>query len=152
MQDSGSVHGESQWDLYVDTLRAKLPVAPTSLMNGYVRWAPWVAIIFGAIGVLVFLFVTLLGAALTPFLMFGGAAAVRAGGALLVAALIGIVGGVLDIVGGYLMLQRRLLGWWILGLGIAISLVTNLLQVAILSLVILLLVAYIHIEVKPYYQ
>ena len=39
----------SQWDMYVERLRVQLPAAPEGLVNGYVRWAPWVAIVFGVI-------------------------------------------------------------------------------------------------------
>ena len=68
MQDSGSVNGFSQWDMYAETLRAKLPVAPQPLMDFYVRWMPWVWIVFGIIGAVFLLLLALLGTALTPFL------------------------------------------------------------------------------------
>src|ERR687886_1580914 len=42
----------SQWDDYAERLRVQLPAAPEGLLNGYVRWAPWVAIVFGIIGLL----------------------------------------------------------------------------------------------------
>ena len=39
-----------QWDAYAERLRAQLPPAPEGLLTGYVRWAPWIAMIFGIIG------------------------------------------------------------------------------------------------------
>jgi hypothetical protein len=149
---SGSASITGQWDDYADRLRAKLPPAPESLVNGYVRFAPWIAIVFGALGVIALLGLFMVGAALTPLLMLGGAAAVGAGGAAMFGALVGAAGSALDLVGGVLMLRRRLTGWWILALGLAVSIVTNLVHAAIVGLIISLLVAYIHLQVKPLYK
>lgn len=149
---SGSLSGASQWDAYADRLRGRLPAAPEGLMSGYVRWAPWIAIVFGALGVLALLAISLLGAALLPLLAFGGAGALQAGGGALLAALIGVLTSALEIVGGVLMLRRRLLGWWILALGIAISLLSNLVHLAVIGLAISLLIAYVHVQVKPLYR
>ncbi|MFI5268350.1 MAG: hypothetical protein ACHQ7M_13335 [Chloroflexota bacterium] len=149
---SGSASVSVPWDDYADRLRAKLPPAPESLLNGYVRFAPWIAIVFGAFGVVALLGLFLVGAALTPIFMLGGAAAVSAGGAAMFGALVGAAGSALDLVGGVLMLRRRLAGWWLLALGLAVSIVTNLLHVTILGLAISLLVDYIHLQVKPLYK
>ncbi len=148
MQSSPSV----QWDGYADQLRAKLPPAPEGLINGYVRFAPWIAIVFGALGVLALLSLFALGAALTPLYALGGAEALRYGGMAMIGALAGAAGSALDRVGGVLMLKRSVVGWWILAIGIAIGLLTNLVHVAIVGLAISLLIAYIHIEVKPLYR
>ncbi len=140
------------WEQYVEQLRVKLPPAPEGLINGYVRWAPWVAIVFGAIGVLAFISLFFLTAAVTPFLALSGAAGLRAGGGAMFAALAGLVTSGLELVGGYFMLQRSALGWWILALGLAVSLITSLLSLAIFSLVIAAVVAYIHVQVRPQYH
>lgn len=152
MQQPGSLSGISQWDVYVERLRKRLPAAPEALMSGYVRWAPWVAIVVGILGALALLAVAGLGLVAMPLLVFGGASAVTAGGVAILAALVGIATSALEVVGGVFMLRRRLLGWWILALGIAVSLLTNLLHVAIFGLIISLLIAYVHLEVKPLYR
>jgi len=59
---------------------------------------------------------------------------------------------VLQIAGGVMMLQRRELRWWILAFGIAIGILTDLRHVALLTLVITLLIAYIHMEARPQYR
>lgn len=151
MQSSSAVTS-AQWDDYAERLRTKLPPAPESLVNGYVRFAPWIAIVIGAIGVLALLSLFALGAALTPLMAFGGAEALRYGGAAMVGALVGAAASALDVLGGALMLRRRAAGWWILGIGIAISVLTNVVHVAIVGLAISLLIAYIHLQVKPLYR
>ncbi len=142
----------SQWDLYIERIRTQLPAAPEGLLNGYMTWVPWLAIVFGAFGILVFLATTVLAAVLTPLAALGGAGGVQAGGMLLVTALLGLAFSVLDVVGGILMLKRRLTGWWLLAVGLAINLVSGLLSVSAVGLVITLLIAYVHIQVKPRYS
>ena len=141
----------NQWDSYAERLRMKLPDAPPAILNGYVAWIPWLAIIFGALGVLVFLAATVLSAILAPFLLLGGGAAVSYGGMAIVTLVFGLVYSVLDVVGGYLMLNRRLTGWWLLAIGLIINLLTNLLSASLFGLVITLLIGYVHLLVKPRY-
>ncbi len=142
----------SQWDMYIERIRVQLPAAPEGLLSGYMTWVPWLAIIFGAFGILVFLATTVLAAVLTPLAALGGAGGVQAGGMLLVTALLGLAFSVLDVVGGILMLKRRLTGWWLLAVGLAINLISGLLSVSVVGLVITLLIAYVHIQVKPRYN
>ena len=145
--------GFSQLDAYADQLRLKLPVAPPGLQDGYMRFAPWIAIIFGILGVL--LMVVGLGIAtfLTPLLaVFGGAAGLGYGGSLFIAVIVGLVSAALEVVGGYLMLQRRATGWWILAAGFVVSFLSNLVHGSVLTLILLLLIAYIHLAVKPNYR
>lgn len=142
----------SHLDAYAEQLRVKLPAAPPGLLDGYMRFAPWIAIIFGVFGVLGSLALLGLGAILSPFLLFAGAEGVSYGGALFLALIVGLVGSALDIVGGYLMLQRRATGWWILAAGLVVSFLTNLVHGSILVLIVVLLVAYVHLQVKPNYH
>jgi hypothetical protein len=142
----------SQLDAYAEQLRSNLPAAPEGLINFYVVWAPWVAIVFGILGVLAFLALSVLSTALLPIFALGGATTLNAGGIAVFESLLGIAVSVAEITGGVLMLQRRLLGWWILAFGLAIGLLSTLLHIAVLSLVLTLLIAYVHVEVKPRYS
>ena len=72
----------AQWDDYADRLRQQLPAAPPELLDGYVKWMPWVAIVLGAIGLFWSVVFGLLGALITPFLVLGGASGVSFGLAL----------------------------------------------------------------------
>ena len=142
-----------QLDTYADQLRVKLPLPPPGLVDGYMRFAPWIAIIFGAIGALVLL-VGLVGATfLTPLLVvLGGSAGVGYGGGVILSVIVGLAIAILELVGGYMMLQRRATGWWILAAGIVVNLLDHLLYTSLLFLIIWLLIAYIHLEVKPNYR
>jgi len=152
MQQSGSGTLTGQLEDYVEQIRSRLPAAPENLVDGYVRWAPWVAIVFGLLGVLAFLLLSALSTVMLPILALFGAAGIHAGGTALIESLLGIVICVLEIAGGVMMLQRRELGWWILAFGLAIGILTNLLHVAVLTLVLTLLIAYVHIEARPQYH
>jgi hypothetical protein len=142
----------NQLDGYAEQLRVKLPVAPPGLLDGYMKVAPWIAIIFGVLAFLGSLALMGLGAILSPFLLFGGAEGVSAGGALFLALIVGLISAALEVVGGYLMLQRRATGWWVLALGLAVSFLTNLIHGTILVLIVVALVAYVHLQVKPNYH
>jgi len=142
----------NQLDAYVERIRVQLPEAPAGLLDAYVRWVPWLAIVFGAIGLVFLLLISVIGTALTPFLVLGGSAGVRTGMDIFATVILGIIGSGLDVVGGYLMLQRRLTGWWLVALGIVISALSNLLTFSILGLLISVLVAYVHVSVKPRYS
>jgi len=139
----------NQWDDYAEKARSQLPAAPEPLLNGYVKWAPLVAMILSALGLIfaIIAFVALLG------LSAVAAATGSAGGfgALLNIVLLLIVY-VLVFIGGFRMRQGSLTGWWILAVGLALSLVVSLFSLQILGFVITLAFAYVHLQVKPRYH
>jgi hypothetical protein len=57
----------------------------------------------------------------------------------------------IEFAAGWLMLHRRINGWWLLAIGIVINVISSLLHVSIVGLIIWLLIAYIHLQVKPNY-
>jgi hypothetical protein len=135
----------NQWDGYAERARQQLPAAPQPLLDGYVKWAPWVAMVFGALGAILAV-AGLLG------LSVATASGVPGGfGALVNVALLLVVC-VLEFIGGYQMRLGSLTGWWILAIGLALNLLTSLLSLAVLGFIITLLVAYIHLQVKPRYH
>jgi hypothetical protein len=136
----------------VERARQQLPAAPPSLLNGYVRFAPWVAIVFGVLGFFGLLVLGGVLAVLSPLLLLGGASGVSAGADAFLAIAVGLVLTVLELAGGYLMLKRSATGWWLIGLGIAVSALNDLFHVAILGLIIVLAIAWIHIQVRPEYN
>jgi hypothetical protein len=140
-------------DTYAEQLRLKLPVAPPGVLDGYMRYMPWVFIIFGILGILA----TIAGLGLATFLgplliLFGGAAGVGYGGALFLALIFGLLSSVLGVVGGWMMVQHKATGWWILALGLAVSFLNDLAHGSIFALIIVALVAYVHLQVKPNYH
>ncbi|HEY1298657.1 MAG TPA: hypothetical protein VGJ60_36715 [Chloroflexota bacterium] len=139
----------NQLDGYAEQLRLKLPLAPPGLMNAYMNVVPWVAIIFGVLTALVSLALLTVSTALSPFIALFGHPATGFG--LILTFLLSLVISGLEIAGGIMMLKRRATGWWLLALGMIVSLVTSLLSVSVLPLIFWLLVAYVHLEVKPNY-
>jgi hypothetical protein len=141
----------NQWDQYAEQVRKQLPAAPEGLLTGYMKWAPWVYIVLGAISVIFLVLGAVLAttASLLGFL-FGGAAV---GGGLnaLVSIAVGLIFGVLLLVGGIQMRKLSLTGWWIIGVGIALNVLRAVLGISVLGLLISLAVAYVHLLVKPRY-
>jgi hypothetical protein len=141
---------KSQLDMYTERARVALPVGPPGLLNGYMKFAPWVAIIFGVLGILVSL-VALVGSSILgpALIMFGSPGT---GFTLIVGSGIALVSSVLELVGGWMMMQKRATGWWLLGFGLVVSFLSSLLHGSVLSLIIILLIAYVHLQVKPNYR
>jgi hypothetical protein len=141
-----------QLDAYAEQLRVKLPAAPPGLLDGYMRFVPWIALIFGAIGVIFSLLLLIFGAVLAPLMLFAGAAGVSAGGALYLALTVNLITAAIETAAGYMMLQRRATGWWLLALGLVVSFVTNLAHGSVVGLIVFALIAYVHLQVKPNYH
>jgi hypothetical protein len=108
--------------------------------------------VFGALGVLLTLGGLLLGALLSPFLLLAGVHGIQAGASAFIALVLLLVASLLDLGGGYLMLQRRLTGWWVVAIGLIVGAVNNLLSINVLGLIITLAIAYVHVHVKPRYS
>jgi len=138
-----------QVDGYAEQLRVKLPLAPPGLLNAYMNVAPWVAIVFGVLGALVSLAALIFSTALGPLLvMFGQAGS---GFTLILSSLLALVIAALEIAGGVMMLQRKATGWWLLAVGLLVSLLSSLVHLSVLGLIFWVLIAYIHLQVKPNY-
>jgi hypothetical protein len=141
--------GFSQVDTYADQLRVKLPVAPPGLQNAYMNVAPWIAIIFGFLGAVVSLLALIFSTAIGPLTVMLGQPG--SGFGLILASLLSLVIAALEIAGGVMMLQRKTTGWWLLAVGLVVSLLSSLLHVSAIGLIFWLLIAYIHLQVKPNY-
>ncbi|HLZ26748.1 MAG TPA: hypothetical protein VKV73_05445 [Chloroflexota bacterium] len=141
---------KTQIDTYADRAREVLPAAPPGLLNGYMSFAPWVAIVFGVLGILISLVALVGSSILGPVLIMFGSPGT--GFTLIVGSGIALISSVLELVGGWLMLQRKATGWWLLGFGLVVSFLSSLVHATVLSLIIILLIAYVHLQVKPNYR
>src|SRR5258708_6943177 len=119
----------SQLDMYAEQARVKLPVAPPGLLNFYMSWVPWLAIIFGVLGILISLVALVGSTILGPLLVMFGSPGTGLG--LIVGSLFSLASAALELVGGWMMLQRKSTGWWLLAGGLAVSLLTSLFRVSI---------------------
>jgi hypothetical protein len=140
----------SQMDSYAEQLRVKLPAAPPGVLNFYMSWVPWLAIIFGVLGILISLVALVGSTILGPLLVMFGSPGTGLG--LIVGSLFSLASAALEFVGGWMMLQRRATGWWLLALGLAVSLLTSLFRVSVIGLIVGLLIGYVHLQVKPNYR
>lgn len=138
-------------DDYLERLRKQLPPAPEGLLNAYARFMPWISIIFGAIGLFFLIIGSLFLAVLGPFMMLAGASGVSAGLGALFGILVGIVISVLAIAGGLMMRRFSVSGWYILAAALVVQALDELLTLRILTLIITVLVAYVHLQVRPRY-
>jgi hypothetical protein len=139
----------SQADTYAEQLRVKLPLAPPGLVNGYMAVVPWIAIIFGVLGVLISLVALVGSTVLGPLMVMFGAPGTGFG--LILGSLLALVIAALEVAGGFMMMQRRANGWWLLALGMLVSLLSSLFHISVIGLIFWLLIAYIHLQVKPNY-
>jgi hypothetical protein len=143
---------QNQLDAYLDELRTKVPAAPEPVTDLYVQWAPWIAMVFGALGVLFSLGALFLSALISPFLLLAGADGIVAGASALVALIMLLISSGAEALGGYFMLQRLRTGWWLVAAAIVLGVLYSLLSTNAFSLIFNLLVAYIHLQVKPAYH
>ena len=137
------------WNEYADRIQKQLPAAPEPLLDAYIRWVPWVYLIFGILGLVFGVMFVVLGAVLTPLMVVFGYAG--SGLSYWISILALLVGSALGALGGWGMMQRRLNGWWLIAIGLVINALYSLLTFHILNLVILLAFGYVHLSVKPRY-
>jgi hypothetical protein len=140
----------SQLDTAAEQLRVKLPLAPPGLLDGYMTIAPWVAMIFGGLFVVLGLFALVASTVIGPLAFVLGLG--TSGFGLVLGALLIILTSAIEFVAGWRMRQHRATGWWLLALGIVINTLNSLLHVSLIFLLIWLLIAYVHLQVKPNYR
>jgi len=88
---------------------AKLPPLPKNATDVLVKLAPWMALIFGVLGVLGSIAATGFLAALSPFVALGGGLGMAAGG--VVAGVLGLVSSVLLLMAYSGLAKRKMAGW-----------------------------------------
>jgi hypothetical protein len=142
----------SQLDGYAERRRAQLPVAPPDLLTAYMRWGPWIAIVAGALGVLFSIGGLFMSAVIGGYLMMFGYYPASLGLAAVIGSAAALLSSALALIGGYQMLRFSSVGWWLLAVGLALSLLSGPAHGSILSLIVVLAIAYVHLQVKPNYR
>jgi hypothetical protein len=151
MQSSSGSESRGQWEDYVEQAREKLPAPPPGIMDAYVKWIPWIAIVFGVFGLLFSVVFALLGTVFAPFLVLAGGEGLKAGMSGIFAVIVAGVGSVLSIAGGIQMKQMKANGWWLYAIGLVVGAVGDLASFTVFGLGITLALAWIHIHVRPRY-
>src|SRR5689334_5695885 len=119
-------------------------------MNGYMNVVPWIAIVFGILGILISLVALIGSTALGPLMVMFGAAGT--GLSLILGSLLSLVAAAVDVAGGAMMLQRKSTGWWLLSIGYVVGMLSSLVHASVLGLIFWLIIAYLHLQVKPNYR
>lgn len=129
---------------------SKLPPLPTDWREIIVRVTPWVALVFGILGVLGSLSAVGILTVLSPLIVLGAGIGVASGG---------IIGAALMLVASGLLLfaflqvkAKREKGWRLLFFSEAVSLLSAVVAVSLGGVAVALIGFYILFQIKPYYK
>jgi hypothetical protein len=151
MRQIGATGAPGQWEEYVEKVRAQVPAAPPGLLDGYCKYFPWVAIILGGLAFLFLLFAGLVTAIIALFAAFGGLGALFHAIFTFLGVILGLAGAGMTALGGYWMLKYKANGWWLVMLGLVVYAISDVLTINIIGLIIVILIAYLHVQVRPRY-
>ncbi|MFH1186570.1 MAG: hypothetical protein V1697_00150 [Candidatus Levyibacteriota bacterium] len=134
----------------IEKMYAKFPPIPKAWRDVIVSIAPWLALIFGVLGVFGSLSAFGISTVLSPLVVLGGG--IGTATSLIVVSVIGLVESILMLIAFPSLLKRIMLGWKYLFLaellGIAASVINFTLAGVILGLVWL----YFLFQIKPEYK
>lgn len=122
-----------------------LPHLPENVLEVLVKIAPWLALIFGALGVLG----SILAMFFSPLALFGG---VQTGAMVLIIGLLGLAMSALTLAAYPKLANRSYTGWIYLFWAEIISIVSALLSVSLGSVLGVVIGLYLLFEVKKYYK
>ena len=129
---------------------SQLPALPRNWKDVIVQIAPWLALIFGIIGVLGSLVAVGLLTFLAPFILIGGGIGAASGG---------VIGAILALVASVLLLlafpgtrARKISGWNLLFWSEVASVVSTIVALSVGGVVGALIGFYILFQIKSYYK
>ncbi|MDO8658089.1 MAG: hypothetical protein Q7K55_05085 [Candidatus Levybacteria bacterium] len=136
---------------------ASLPPLPKSIKDFIVVINPWVALIFGILGVFSLLSAIGLFTSISPFMALGGTVA---GGSMMAAftfklmlgLALGFIAAVLMLVAFPGLRSNKASGWRMLFLSEAVSAVSNIIGISIIGFILSLVIFYILFQIKSYYK
>lgn len=141
-------------DQYVKMLGdwfAKLPPLPTNVKDILVKIAPWLALIFGILGVLTAVAATGLMAVLSPMIALGGGVGVATGG--LVGAILALVSSVLMLMSYPGLRDHKMPGWKWSFYSQAVSVVGSVVALNLVGALLGALIGfYLLFQIKSYYK
>ncbi|HUQ85638.1 MAG TPA: hypothetical protein VM077_04900 [Candidatus Limnocylindrales bacterium] len=141
---------------YIDSMDdffKKAPALPVTWREFLVKVSPWLALVFGIIGVIGGLAAVGLLTALSPLAIFGGTSGVASYGGGVIAGFIWLASAVLEVIAFPGLKARKIVGWnwlfWSQALSVLGSVVAGSLGSAILGF---LLGFYILFQIRSYYK
>lgn len=130
---------------------SKVPALPKSATDVLVRIAPWLALIFGILGVLASIAATGLMTALSPLMLLGGGVGAATGG--IAGAVLGLVSSALMLVAYPGLRDRKVAGWKCSFYSEAVSVVSGVVALNLVGAVIGGAIGfYILFQIKSYYK
>jgi hypothetical protein len=134
----------------MEQIYAKLPSLPTNVKDFIVMITPWLALIFGILGVLGSLSAFGISVVASPLVALGGGFNAATG--LIVATIIGLVASILEIVAFPKLLHRKASGWtflfWIEALGVLSAIIS----LSGVGVIMALIWFYFLFQIRPYYK
>ena len=134
----------------VENVYKKLPSLPKGVTDFIVAVTPWLAIIFGILGVLGSLAAFGLSTVASPFVAIGGGVGMAT--SLIIASIIGLIESVMMIVAFPSLLKRKEFGWVLLFWIQVLAVVAAVINLSIWSVILSLIWFYFVFQVKPYYK
>lgn len=129
----------------------KLPVLPANIKDVLVKIAPWLALVFGVLGVLASLAATGLMAALSPVMLLGGGVGVATGG--IVGAILALVASVLELASFPGLKDRKISGWRLAFYSEAVGVISSVVALNLVGAAISALIGfYLLFQIKSYYK
>jgi len=126
----------------------KLPSLPKGGREAIVNITPWLALIFGILGVLAGLAGVGLLTALSPFMYLGGG---RPAGAIL-SSILGLIGSALLLAAFPGTKSRKMQGWTMLFWSQVASLVSAVVAISLSGVIFSLIAFYLLYQIKSYYK
>lgn len=139
------------WMKTMEDWFAKLPPLPANVKDILVKVMPWLALVFGILGVLAAIAATGLMAALSPVMVLGGGVGVATGG--VIGALLAVVGSVLMLASFPGLKNMKIAGWKLAFWSQAVGVVSSVVALNLVGALISALVGfYLLFQIKSYYK
>lgn len=140
-----------QWVTMSEEWFKKFPPLPENVKDILVKIAPWLALVFGVLGVLTSLAATGLMAALSPVMVLGGGVGAATGG--VVGAILALVSSVLMVMAFTGLKNRKIAGWKYSFYSQLVSVVASVVALNLVGAVIGGVIGfYLLFQVKSYYK
>lgn len=128
----------------------RLPALPQSIKEFIVVVVPWLALIFGVLGVLASLSAFGISTFFSPFVALGGGVGLATG--LIFSSIIGLVESIMMLVAFPSLLKRRANGWTLLFWAEVLAVVAALVSVSASGVIVALIWFYFLYQIKPHYK
>ena len=134
----------------VEDVYKKLPALAPSVREFIVTITPWLALIFGVLGVLASLSAFGLSAVFSPFAAMAGGVGLATG--LLVAAVLGLVESVMMLVASPSLFKRKMAGWNLMFWSEVVAVVAAVISFSVVGVLVSLIAFYFLFQIKSYYK